>query len=108
MTLPTPLAAARAGHPRPACLRDDATTHSGRRTGMFGILGAPDVDWSIALQGGVVAVTPGQPVRAIISLRPRQSISARRVMAALVATEEYLFTQRDNAQTGSSTSRTWG
>jgi hypothetical protein len=75
---------------------------------MFGILGAPDVDWSITLEGGRVDVAAGGAVRAMVSLRPRQAIEARRVMAALVGTEEYQYRERMIRSTGSSSNTTWG
>ena len=75
---------------------------------MFGILGAPEVDWSIALDGGRMDIVPGGTLLATISLRPRQNIDARRVMAALVGTEEYQYVEREIRSSGSSSSRTWG
>ena len=75
---------------------------------MFGLLGAPDVDWSITLDGGRFDVAPGATLRAAISLRPHKAIDARRVMVALVATEEYQYTEREHRQTASSSTRTWG
>ena len=75
---------------------------------MFGLLGAPDVDWSITFDGGGFDFAPGATLRATIALRPHKAIEARRVMVALVGTEEYQYTEREHAQTGSSSSRTWG
>ena len=75
---------------------------------MFGILGAPDVDWSITLDGGRFDVAPGGTLRAMVSLRPRQSVDARRVMAALIGTEEYQYREREIRATGSTSDLTWG
>jgi hypothetical protein len=75
---------------------------------MFGILGAPAVDWSITLDGGRMDAPAGSPLRAIVSLRPRQSIDARRVMAALVGTEEYKYSERTMTQRSNSSTTTWG
>ena len=75
---------------------------------MFGILGAPDVDWAIAPDGGRIGAAPGSSVSAMVSLRPHQTIDARRVMAALVGTEDYQYREREIRATGSSSNRTWG
>ena len=75
---------------------------------MFGILGAPDVDWTIALDGNRIDVPAGGVVRATISFRPRGNINPRRVMAALVGTEEYQYRERELRQSGSSSSTQWG
>jgi hypothetical protein len=74
----------------------------------LGILGAPGVDWTIALDGNRLDIPPGGTVRATVSLRPRQAIDARRVMAALVGAEEYQYIEAEHRQTGSSSNRTWG
>ena len=74
----------------------------------MGILGAPDVDWGIAVDGGQALFVPGGTVRATISLRPRQNLDARRVMAALVGTEEYQYSEREYDDEGSSSSTSWG
>jgi hypothetical protein len=66
------------------------------------------VDWSIMLEGGRSDVPPGGTLRATIGFRARDHIDARRVMAALVATEEYQYLEREHRQTDSSSSRRWG
>lgn len=73
----------------------------------MGILGAPDVDWSIGLEGGRLDVTPGGVLRAQIGLRPRDGLDARRVMAAFVGTEEYAYEEVDRDRQGSHTRRAW-
>ena len=75
---------------------------------MFGILGAPDVEWTVALEGGRLDIPAGGRVRAMITLRPRQSLDARRVVAALVGLEEYQYREREIRSSGSSSSLTWG
>ena len=75
---------------------------------MFGILGAPPVDWTIGLDGGRIDVAPGGPVRAVITLRPGQAIDARRVMAALVGTEEYRYSETEYTGRSSSSEEKWG
>jgi len=75
---------------------------------MFGILGAPDVDWAITLDNGRVDVAPGATVNATISFRPHGAITPRRVMAALVGTEDYKYREREMTQHGSGETTTWG
>lgn len=74
----------------------------------MGILGAPDVDWTIALDGGRIDIPAGGVVRATISLRPRGAINPRRVMAALVGTEDYQYREREVRSSGSSSTSKWG
>jgi hypothetical protein len=74
----------------------------------MGLFGAPDVDWSVTTEGGRIDAVPGTALRALISMTARDNIDARRVMAALVGTEEYQYTEREIRSTGSSSSRSWG
>jgi hypothetical protein len=73
----------------------------------MGLFGAPDVDWSVATEGGRLDISPGGVVRAAITMRPHGAITARRVMAAVVGTEEYAYDQVDHGRSGNSTSRSW-
>jgi hypothetical protein len=75
---------------------------------MFGILGAPEVDWAVTLDGGRLDVSPGGLVRATISVRPHGGLNARRVMAALVGTEEYAYDEVEHEREGSNRGRKWG
>jgi hypothetical protein len=74
----------------------------------MGIFGAPDVDWSITLEGGRIDVPAGGVVRATIAFRPRGAITPRRVMAALVGTEDYQYREREIRSSGSSSDTQWG
>jgi hypothetical protein len=74
----------------------------------MGILGAPDVDWTITLDGGRVDVAAGSVVRATIGFRPLGSITPRRVMAALVGTEDYRYREREMRSSGTSSDLEWG
>jgi len=74
----------------------------------MGLLGAPGVDWSITSETGRFEAPPGGSLQVSISFRPQRALEARRVMAALVATEEYQYKQREHGQREGSSSRTWG
>ncbi len=74
---------------------------------MFGILGAPDVDWMITIEGGRMDAPAGSTIRATIALRPKGNIDARRVMAALVGTEEYQYREREIRSSGTSSTTHW-
>ena len=74
----------------------------------MGFLGAPDVDWSIALDAGQGVVVPGSTLRATITLRPHQNLEARRVIAALIGTEEYRYSEREFDDGESTTHQRWG
>jgi len=73
----------------------------------MGILGAPDVDWSIGLEGGRMDAAPGGVLRAQIGLRAREGLDARRVMAAFVGTEEYAYQEVERERGSRSTRRAW-
>lgn len=74
--------------------------------GIFGI-GAPDVDWSVALAGGRIDVQPGGRVAALVSLRPRGPLDARRIMASFAGSEEYAYERETRDSEGRSTRREW-
>src|SRR5262249_2751366 len=68
----------------------------------------PDVDWSITLDAGRIDVMPGTAVNATVSFRPHGAINPRRVMAALVGTEDYKYREREMTQHSSGESVGWG
>ena len=74
--------------------------------GFLGI-GAPDVDWSVALADGRIDAQPGGRVSATVSLRPRGPLDARRIMASFSGTEEYAYERETRDSEGRSTSREW-
>lgn len=74
---------------------------------MFGIGGAPDVDWTVWLEAGAAALQPGSPVKAVVRLTAREPIDARRGMAAFVGTEEYAYDHEEHSDDGRDVDRRW-
>ena len=74
---------------------------------MFGIGGAPGVDWAVWLEAGAAALQPGTPVNALVRLTAHEPIDARRAMAAFVGTEEYAYDHQEHSDTGRDVDRRW-
>ena len=80
---------------------------AGGLSDVFGIGGAPAVDWTVWLESGAAALHPGSPVRVLIRLTAREPVDARRGMAALVGTEEYAYDHEEHSNEGRDVDRRW-
>ena len=74
---------------------------------MFGIGGAPDVDWAVWLESGAAALQPGSQVKGLIRLTAREPIEVRRGVATFVGTEEYAYDHQEHSETGRDVDRRW-
>ena len=72
--------------------------------GIFG-MGAPQVDWSVAFAGGRIDVQAGGRVEARVSIRPRNPLEVRRIMASFRGSEEFAYERETRDSDGRSTSR---